>query len=625
MTTEAPKTASKPQPNSATLAFRQLGAAAKTHDLGDRFSGIARMIKETQGRLPSVVVVGEMNRGKSTLINAILGAPGTAPVGATETTGLAVNYIPEHEKFPFGQAELEYASEPRLRRIPAEELDQWVRIDSPELLNADEPPLQASRAVKQSPLGRVALVDTPGSGGLSEAYAMRAIARAQDASVLLIVTDASGRITKPALEFLAHCSTMVESVVLAVTKIDLYRGHWQAVLEENRQILAERDQRLGNIPIVPVSGAWGERAASEPNEERRRKLYGSSNVHELIRALRTPLERSTKLPTLNALRRGIALLETPLVQLQAEREALGGIVEKHDNLIAVREHREKLLRTFEDSKYDWNSQVDRVRVDLTSANARLSRQFGAHWKDRVQKYGTGMGEKQSVAIMNEMAADVEVQAGRALRGIVQRSGGLLTDLYAAAGMDPQNSLLQEVERRATEAGTGPKDGVERGTASVDPRMILSGVMMGSGIGGAVSGLGAFLGLASLTVLPLFTIPLMTGFSVLLARRQAKRQSVLQTVNDVTMELRETLDRAVRSVLGVVSTDAKKVFDRDLRQSATEAKTELARLESAKRASESERERRLAQINPKIDQLQQAMGAAHDEILRLTDRSAAANP
>lgn len=619
MTTEAPKTENKPKPNSATLAFRQLGAAAKSNDLADRFAGIAKMIKDTQGRQPTVVVVGEMNRGKSTLINAILAAPGMAPVGATETTGLSVSYVPESEKFPFGQAELEYASEPRLRRIPAAELDQWVRIDSPALLDADEPPLQAARAVKKSPIGRVTLVDTPGSGGLSEAYAMRAIARAQDASVLLMVTDAAGRITKPALEFLVHCSTMVESVVLAVTKIDLYRGHWQAVLEENRQILAARDPRLGRIPIIPVSGAWGERAASEPNEERRRKLYGSSNVHELIRALRAPLDRASKLPTLNALRQGIAMLETPLVQLQTEREALGGIVEKHDALVAVRDHREKLLRTFEDSKYDWNAQVDRVRVELTSANSRLSREFGAHWKDRVQKFGTGMGEKQSVAIMNEMAADIEVQIGRALRGIVNRSAGLLTDLYAAAGMDPSRNLLAEVERRAAEAGAGPKGGLERGTASIDPRMMISGVLMGSGLG---SLLGMFIASAAT---PFIGIAVMGSFSVILARRQAKRQSVLQTVNDATIELRETLDRAVRGVLGVVSTDARKVFDRDLRQSATDAKTELARLESAKRASESERERRLGQINPKIAQIEQAMASAHDEILRLTDGSSAPSP
>lgn len=619
MTTEAPKTENKPKPNSATLAFRHLGAAAKANDLADRFAGIAKMIKDTQGRQPTVVVVGEMNRGKSTLINALLGAPGLAPVGPTETTGLSVSYVPESEQFPFGQAELEFASEPRLRRIPSDELNKWIRIDSPDLLNADEPPLQATRAVKKSPLGRVTLVDTPGSGGLSEAYAMRAIARAQDASVLLMVTDAAGRITKPALEFLVHCSTMVESVVLAVTKIDLYRGHWQAVLEENRQILAARDPRLGRIPILPVSGAWGERAAAEPDEERRRKLYGSSNVHELIRALRAPLERASKLPTLNALRQGIGMLETPLVQLQTEREALGGIVEKHDALVAVRDHREKLLRTFEDSKYDWNAQVDRARVDLTAANARLSREFGAHWKDRVQKFGTGMSEKQSVAVMNEMAADIEVQIGRAMRGIVGRSAGLLNDLYSAAGMDPSRNLLAEIERRAAEAGSGPKGGLERGTASIDPRMMISGVLMGSGLG---SLLGVFIASAAT---PFIGIAVMGSFSVILARRQAKRQSVLQTVGDATVELRETLDRAVRGVLGVVSTDARKVFDRDLRQSATDAKTELARLESAKRASESERERRLGQINPKIKQIEEAMALAHDEILRLTDRSPAASP
>ncbi|SJM70559.1 GTP-binding protein [Gulosibacter sp. 10] len=618
MSTHARATASAQKPNSATLAFRQLGAAAKAHGLGEQFSGIARMIKDSQGRLPSVVVVGEMNRGKSTLVNAVLGAPGAAPVDPTETTGLAVNFIPAHEKFPLGQAELEFATPPNRRRIAAPELEQWVRIDSPTLLGAEEPPLQASLAVREYPLGKAVLVDTPGSGGLSEAYAMRAIARARDASVLLIVTDASGRITRPALEFVAHCSTMVQSVVLAVTKIDLYRANYRAVLEENRQILTAHDPRLGRVPMIPVSGLWGERAAGEQDPSRRAKLYERSGVPELVEVLREPLARSSRLPTLNALRQGIGLLEQPLVALQAEREALGGVVQKQDSLIAVREHREKLLRTFEDSKYDWSAQVDRVRVELTSANSRLSREFGAHWRDRVQKFGAGMSEGQSVSLQNEMAADLEVQVNRALYGVVRRSSGLLRDLYSAAGMDPQTSLLQEVERRAVEAGKGPRADIDRSAASIDPRMLMSGWAMGMGVGGLLV---PVVGLAA----PVVGVAAMGGLLTLLAKRQAKKQSMLQTVSDATVELRELLDRAVRGVLGVVSTDAKKVFDRDLRQSATDAKAELQRLESARRASESERQRRLGQINPKIEQLEQAIDAARQEIARLSDNSAAGKP
>ena len=619
-------TAAQKPANPATVAFRQLGAAAKAHGLQQQFAGIARMIKESRGRPPSIVVVGEMNRGKSTLVNALLGVPGAAPTGPVEMTALAVNYRPADESFLLGEAELEYATEPHLRRIPAAELPRWVRLDSPALLDAEEPPLQASRAVRPGFVQNCTLVDTPGAGGLSEAYALRALSRARDASVLLVVTDATGRITAPALDFLQRCSAHVEHVVVAVTKIDLYQNAWQRIVDENRAVIGERVPRLAQVPIIGVSGAWGERAAAEPDAGRRRRLYDASRIPALAEALRAPLERASQLPTLNALRQGIALLQAPLTALQTEREALGGAVEKQDELLEVRRHREQLLRTFEDSRYDWNAQVDRVRVDLSAANSRLAREFGAHWREKVQQKGTGISQKQALVLQNELAADLEHQVNRSLHGIAERSGQLLQELYAAAGMDPHKGLYREVERRAREVAGAPNAPIEHKSASLDPRTLFAGTLMGSGMGSiamtalsaANPAIGAALAATALAPIigPVAGMVVLGSLGAVLARRQSKRQAFLQTVNDATIELRELLERAVRGVLQVVSTDAKKVFDRDLKQSAAEAKAELDRLESAKRASEAERKQRIAKLDPRIAALTKAIADADREVRRL---------
>lgn len=614
MTTATPAAPAR-KDNAATAAFRALASAAKEQGLGQEFSAIAQMVKDATGKPASVVVVGEMNRGKSTLINALLSAPGLAPTAPTETTALSVSYRPASEDFPAGTAELEFANEPRFRRIPADDLIRWIHIDSPLLQTAEELPLQASFGVRPGFIPDAVLVDTPGSGGLSDAYAMRAISRAQSASVLLLVTDASGRITRPALEFLVRCSATVDSVVLAVSKIDLYRTGWQDIVEENRQILAAREPRLADIPIIGVSGTWGERAAAEQDPVRRERLLERSGIPELVAALNAPLRFANQLPTLNALRRGAEILREPLTALQSEREALGGVVEDVRDLDRVKHHREQLLRTFEDAKYDWNAKVDRVRVELTAANSRLAREFGAHWRERAQSHGAGMSKRQSLAMQNEMAADLEVQIRRGLSGIVNQAGRLLSDLYSAAGMNPQRNLLAEVNRRAHETGASRNELIEREAASLDPRTLLSGSIMGSGVGSLA--LGALLGpLAA----PLIGMTVMGSFSFVLAHRQAKRQSVLQTVNDASTELREVLDRGVRSILGVVSTDAKKLFDRDLRNSANRAKEELARLEGARRASTTERTERIAKLDPQIKRLRAAIDAAEAECARISERA-----
>ena len=143
-------------------------------------------------------------------------------------------------------------------------------------------------------------------------------------------------------------------------------------------------------------------------------------------------------------------------------------------------------------------------------------------------------------------------------------------------------------------------------------------IMGSGIGSLA--LGAFLGPFAA---PLIGMAVMGSFGAVLAHRQAKRQSVLQTMGDATVELREVLDRGLRSVLAVVSTDAKKVFDRDLRSSANQAKAELNRLEGARRASAAERKTRIAQLDPQIKRLQQAISAAEAECERIAQRARSA--
>jgi hypothetical protein len=118
---------------------------------------------------------------------------------------------------------------------------------------------------------------------------------------------------------------------------------------------------------------------------------------------------------------------------------------------------------------------------------------------------------------------------------------------------------------------------------------------------------------------------MGSLSFVLARRQAKRQSVIQVVADASTEMREVLDRAVRGVLGVITTDAKKVFDRDLRESANAAKSELQRLESARRASEAERRERIGKLDPQIKQLRDAIALAEQEARAIEQKRTGEKP
>lgn len=594
--------------NAATIAFRQLAAAAKAHGLGEDFAEIAEIVRRAQGAAPSVVVVGEMNRGKSTLVNGLLGIPGAAPSGPTETTALAVNYE-QAGRLEQGQAELEFANEPWRRLVPASELPEWVRLDSPRLIAAEEAPLQATLAVPPGLVAGATIVDTPGAGGLSEAYALRALSRAQEASVLLVVTDASGRLTAPAVDFLDRCAAKVDAVVIAMSKIDLYRPSWEQVAEDNRRVLAEHGPRLGRIPIVGVSGAWAERAAAEPDPARRARLLEASRLPALVEHLSIPLERAARLPTRNALRQGCALLAPILSRLQAERAANADIGDA-DQLRRLRDRRAQLREQIDDAKYGWNAEVDRVRAALTTENSRRTREFSAQWRERVTGRAMGLSKAQAVVLQNELAAAVEVEATEAAGRIITAGVRLLEDLYGSVGMRPRPGVIVELERRARQLA-GPSQTVERQAAPLDPRMLLSSGIMGIGIGNIA--LGTLIGVAA----PLVGVAVMAGLGSVLMKRQATRQSIVQVVQETALELREQLDRVVRSMLSVVVSDGRKHFDRDLRQALSSTSSELERAERAARASTAERTQRRNELTPQIDAISLAIHDAEREVDRLS--------
>ena len=65
--------------------------------------------------------------------------------------------------------------------------------------------------------------------------------------------DATAPITAPELEFLELASAEVNSVLIAVTKIDKNFRHWQSIIDENRSLLRQYAPRFADVPILGMS------------------------------------------------------------------------------------------------------------------------------------------------------------------------------------------------------------------------------------------------------------------------------------------------------------------------------------------------------------------------------------
>ncbi|MDK6919053.1 hypothetical protein QP269_25815, partial [Escherichia coli] len=73
----------------------------------------------------------------------------------------------------------------------------------------------------------IVVIDTPGVGGINSGFNDLVQSNAEQACALIIACDASTPITKPEMDFINEVSKSLDSVVVAVTKIDKHLGRWK--------------------------------------------------------------------------------------------------------------------------------------------------------------------------------------------------------------------------------------------------------------------------------------------------------------------------------------------------------------------------------------------------------------
>ncbi|TRW45087.1 dynamin family protein [Georgenia yuyongxinii] len=250
---------------------------------GDR-ADLSRRLEHTRQRLldPSirVIVVGEFKQGKSMLINALVGAP-VCPVDDDIAT--AVPTVVRHGATPSAVVLVPDPggtdAEPTVQRrpVPLEELPAYVgEAGNPGnvkgLLGAE---VTLPRAILA---GGLAIIDSPGVGGLDSAHAMTTLTALPTADAMLLVSDASQEYTEPEIAFLRQSMRVCPNVAGVLSKTDLY-PQWRQVAQIDRGHLATVDEE---IPLFPVSSVLRLRAGQAKSQE----LNEESGFPELISYLR---------------------------------------------------------------------------------------------------------------------------------------------------------------------------------------------------------------------------------------------------------------------------------------------------------------------------------------------------
>ena len=390
----------------------------------------ARLIPE--GRpTASIVVVGETKRGKSALVNALLERPGLSPVDFDVATncyiGIGYGSPPRARVFRTGV--------PEPTEIGLDEVAEWAtvagnpgnfkHVQAVEV-ELDEPRLQGLH-----------LIDTPGVGGLDAAHGALTLEALRDADALLFVVDTDGPMTRPQLDFLTGAAQRIDTVIVALTKIDAHPD-WELLLQDTAQALREHAPRFAGAPIIPVSSRWLERSLSTEGE-RGRRLRADSGIPALHAELATRVvERAALLRLANLSRACVDALGRIDSALQQRLQALDG----EPSFQADLQEKESALRRREDELAEWQDAVDDEIALLRLAHTRkLTEAVSA----LQQEYVTRARSVKRASDEDQLASDLQqALAAVGLRLAHETAERLAQALSETLGATGPAELLREV-------------------------------------------------------------------------------------------------------------------------------------------------------------------------------------
>lgn len=246
-----------------------------------------------------VVVAGEVKRGKTSLVNALLGVPDLLPVDVDVCT--ATYAVVEHANEP--RAEVTFVNGD-VAGVPFASLPEWASVIGEEVRDGR---VQSVRVGIDAPLLRqdLVLIDTPGVHGRVRGHDQFTRSALRMADVVFFVVDCDTEITGPEIEFLHGISGHVQHLVVVATKNDFAGA--DDVAQRTRQLLARHMPEL-RFEFVSVSSAVKRRAdqlMQAGDRDGAQELFADSGMRTLLLTLRRAVERRVETRSRNVLRAAV--------------------------------------------------------------------------------------------------------------------------------------------------------------------------------------------------------------------------------------------------------------------------------------------------------------------------------
>ncbi|MCU1684601.1 MAG: dynamin [Amycolatopsis sp.] len=567
-------------------------------------------VRRARPKKPSVVVVGETNRGKSSLVNALLATPGLSPVDADVAT--ATYLVFSHAEHWGAQACYpgQFAPVP----INLAELVNWVSVGH-DLPEGQLPPRYVEVSGPVPLLERVSIVDTPGVGGLDSMHGELAMEAAANATALLFVVDASAPFTSGELQFLRNVGDRVETVLFALSKTDGFRG-WREVLEANKLLLAEYAPRFADAVFHPVSARMFEMASLQANQQAATMLRERSGIGALQGALQEMLVgRSAMLGEANTLRALSSALGEQKAKLQAESRALSAGEAEAEKL---RERRDKLTAERRTSTRGWQlklrSEIQRTRLEVGHECSRQMRDAQTHFRQVIE----AAKREQLQALPQEVDIALQTTSQRVSMLLSERLNRVtnvaLSELFSAEELDV-------IRAQFARAGGPPvvlRPPEKKPPTAEDKLLVFMGISGGVGAGKIAALPLAGIAILNPVVLPA-TIIIGLGAGWWMARTRkhaADKQHTKQWLVEAIADARSMLDQLVAEQLIEAEQQLSMALDEALGRRIEAIETELKEVDKTIKMDAQERSKKISVVSKRLREVSDGRDRAESFLGRM---------
>ena len=375
---------------------------------------------------PVVIVAGEDKRGKSSLVNALLSRPDLSPVGVEVVTGAPISFSYAD---PQEAAIMRYGEKDA---VPVEfEVGRSLATVQGNPQNAEN--IRAVQlGVPCELLEKITIVDTPGVGGLQSGHAELTLQSLQSADALLFVVEAGAQFRAAELEFLRRAAERIDTVILALTKIDLNRG-WRSILQDNLAILRQQAPRFANCPVLPVSSLLAARALQCEDPDDAAAMREESGIARLeVTLAEHVIERASVLGDVNLLRETLWPLAVADRAIGEQLSALSSGGTSRAGL----EAEQKRLQQLGESRADWPRQLDLEIRKLTLERSEAVSLGLVEIRRRYEERLKDPSKQDRESLPGELVADLTALAGRlnedAANRLIGLVEGVLNDIDSAS-------------------------------------------------------------------------------------------------------------------------------------------------------------------------------------------------